>query len=315
MKALFIIDPIETLIYDHDTSFALMKSMSFKGVDIFCCQPGEIFYSSETGAGAYATKVNFNDSTLPYTLGNKAEIKAKDFSLALMRKDPPLDSDYLYSTFVLDRFVKEDCLVLNSPESIRNYNEKTAIFEFSDFIPKSFLGASPEAITSFVEEVGGKAILKPLEGFAGKGIVKLDLKDGNYNSLLEMMTFSGKHTVMVQEYLEAAKDGDKRVWLNGTNLIGAIVRVASGDEFRANMRVGAKAQPCDLSDYEKEISISVAKKLLKHGTHLIGLDLIGNKLTEVNITSPTGLQEIEQYYGGGAIDETGDYLIGLRRES
>ena len=314
MKALFVMDPISTVIYNHDTSFALMLGLQKEGVQIFHCLPQDLFASHE-GAGAKATQFEvIYDPITPFKEIAKGYYKSKDFQLVIMRKDPPLDMNYMYATIILDQFTNNGSIVLNSPESLRALNEKTIILRYPNFIPKTLVSANHQQIRDFTEELGGMSIIKPLDGFAGYGIVKASLNDGNLASILEILTQRGKTQVMVQENLKQACEGDKRVWLSGGEVLGQIIRIPEALDFRANMRVGAEAKACDLSAFERKICEEVGKDLMGQGVGLIGLDLIGGKLTEINITSPTGIQEIDRIGGGQSCQKTVEYLMEIVEE-
>ncbi|MCS6814654.1 MAG: glutathione synthase, partial [Cyanobacteria bacterium] len=213
-----------------------------------------------------------------------------------MRTDPPVTVPYLYATYILDYIDPTKTWVINSPRGIRAANEKMYALQFTEVIPETIVTADKQVIRAFVEEKG-TAVLKPLGGKAGEGILFLQAGDRNLNSLVEISTQQGKVPVMVQVYLPAAKEGDKRIILLNGEPIGAVNRIPTGSEFRGNMAVGGRAARTDISDRERDICAQLAPVLRRDGLVFVGIDVIGGYLTEVNVTSPTGVREIDLLNG------------------
>lgn len=210
-----------------------------------------------------------------------------------MRKDPPVNILYLYAAYILDLINPQKTQVINSPRGLREANEKMYTLQFSEVMPETLVSLDKQLIRDFVQ-TQGSAVLKPLGGKAGEGILFLEASDRNFNSLIEISTHQGQEPVMVQQFLPAAKDGDKRIIVWDGNPIGAVNRVPTGQEFRGNMAVGGRVEKTEITDREWEICRTVGKKLRADGLFLVGLDVIGGYLTEVNVTSPTGIREIDR---------------------
>jgi glutathione synthase len=213
-----------------------------------------------------------------------------------MRKDPPVSTAYLYATYLLDYVDPNKTLVLNHPQGLRAANEKMFALQFKDAIPDTIVSQSKSVIREFVE-TKGIAVLKPLGGKAGEGILLLAAGDRNFNSLIEISTLQGQLPVMVQEYLPQAQEGDKRIILLNGEPIGAVNRVPSGKEFRGNMATGGRVEQSTLTEREQSICQQVAPMLQKYGLMFVGIDVIGDYLTEINVTSPTGIREIDRLDG------------------
>lgn len=305
MKFAFIIDPIQRLDPGHDTSVALMEAAQQLGHEVWITQAESL---SVVNGQAWAllqrvqlTPVQLVDArwliTLPwFELGESVFQALESMDAVFMRTDPPVTIPYLYATYILDYINPEKTLVINSPTGIRAANEKMYALQFTEAIPETIVTPDKLVIRQFVERKGA-AVLKPLGGKAGEGILFLEAGDRNFNSLIELSTLQGRVPVMVQEYLPAAKEGDKRIILLNGEPIGAVNRVPTGKEFRGNMAVGGQAVATEIIDRELEICAQVAPVLQKDGLIFVGLDVIGGCLTEVNVTSPTGVREIDRLSG------------------
>ncbi|XWK86987.1 MAG: glutathione synthase [Phormidium sp.] len=305
MKFAFIIDPIQKLDPGHDTSVALMEAAQQLGHEVWITQAESL---SVVNGQAWAllqrvqlTPVQLVDGrwliTLPwFELGESVFQVLETMDAVFMRTDPPVTIPYLYATYILDYINPEKTLVINSPKGIRAANEKMYALQFTEAIPETIVTPDKLVIREFVDKKGA-AVLKPLGGKAGEGILFLEGGDRNFNSLIELSTLQGRVPVMVQEYLPAAKEGDKRIILLNGEPIGAVNRVPTGKEFRGNMAVGGQAVVTEISDREREICTQVAPVLQKDGLIFVGLDVIGGYLTEVNVTSPTGVREVDRLSG------------------
>ncbi|OKH31903.1 glutathione synthase [[Phormidium ambiguum] IAM M-71] len=305
MKFAFIIDPIQKLDPGHDTSVALMEAAQQLGHEIWITQAESL---SVVNGQAWAvlqrvqlTPVQLVDGRwlIPqpwFELGESVFQALEIMDAVFMRTDPPVTIPYLYATYILDYINPEKTLVINSPSGIRAANEKMYALQFSEAIPETIVTPDKIVIRQFVEKKGA-AVLKPLGGKAGEGILFLESGDRNFNSLIELSTLQGRVPVMVQEYLPAAKEGDKRIILLNGEPIGAVNRVPTGKEFRGNMAVGGQAVATEISDRERDICAQVAPVLQRDGLIFVGLDVIGGYLTEVNVTSPTGVREVDRLSG------------------
>ncbi len=288
-------DPAEIMTADKDTTFAFIRGAMARGHECLHCLPREVSNESRE-VFARARKVTVSD-TAPYvTLGSDERVELAKLDAVFIRKDPPFDAAYLYLTQQLD-LVKDRVLVMNDPRGVRDANEKLFAFQFTEFMPHSLVSAERDAIIAFVDQVGGTAVLKPLDGAGGSGVVVLSAGDRNVRSLVDMLTFEGKRLAMVQEYQPAVRQGDKRVLLLDGKPLGAILRVPREDDVRANIHAGGQVHATDLTPKERALVEAVGPKLREYGLWFVGLDLIGEKLIEVNVTSPTGIQELGRHMG------------------
>lgn len=228
-----------------------------------------------------------------FTLGDPEPLPLESMDVVWMRQDPPVTIPYLYATYILDYVDASKTRVINSPEGIRAANEKMYALQFTAAIPKRIVAQSKQTIRDFVAKEES-AVLKPLGGKAGEGILFLRHDDPNLNSLIEISTLQGRLPVMIQEYLPAAKAGDKRIILMNGEPIGAVNRVPTGKEFRGNMAAGGQVVASKLSERDQFICEQVKPALLRDGLFFVGIDVIGDYLTEVNVTSPTGIREIDR---------------------
>jgi glutathione synthase len=295
MRFLFVMDPAETMTADKDTTFAFLRGAQALGHTSYHCLPQHI---SLRGPDGFATARSLQVSPTPpiAALGAPERLELAGFDAIFIRKDPPFDAAYLYLTQQLDR-VKDRVLVVNDPRGIRDANEKLFAFNFHEHTPLSLVSASPREILEFVDEVGGTAVLKPLDGAGGSGVVTLTKGDRNARSLVDVWTHEGKRLAIVQQYQAAVRVGDKRVLLLEGKPLGAILRVPREDDVRANIHAGGKVVPTELTPAEQAIVAAVGPRLVEHGLFFVGLDLIGEKLIEVNVTSPTGIQELGRHLG------------------
>ncbi|MGL5875673.1 MAG: glutathione synthase [Xenococcaceae cyanobacterium] len=302
MKFAFIIDPIAKLDPGHDTSVAFMEAAQALGHQVWITQ-SEKLSIIDGKAWANLERVHLNPVKLEgdrwvaserwYQLFSEGLTPLEEMDAVFMRTDPPVTVPYLYTTYILDLIDPAKTLVVNSPSGLRMANEKMYALQFPSVIPQTIVSQDKLVIKKFVEEKQA-AVLKPLGGKAGEGILFLQAGDRNFNSLIEVSTKQAKEPVMVQEFLPAAAEGDKRIILLDGEAIGAVNRVPSGNEFRGNMAVGGKAVKVEITERDREICAAVAPKLKEDGLYFVGIDVIGGYLTEVNVTSPTGIREIDR---------------------
>lgn len=302
MKAVFIIDPINLLDPGHDTSVALMEAAQAQGCEVFITQVDGL--GVEGGkATARLQPVTLKPVTLEnglwvakadwYSLGAVSYQPLEAMDVVFMRKDPPVTVPYLYATYILDYIDPSQTLVVNSPQGLRTANEKMYALQFAEAIPETLVSRDKAVIRETVER-WGRAVLKPLGGKAGEGILFLEAGDRNFNSMIEISTQNGLEPVMIQTYLPEAKEGDKRIILLHGEPIGAVNRIPTGNEFRGNMAVGGRVAQVDITQRELEICRQLAPTLRQDGLIFVGIDVIGGYLTEVNVTSPTGIREIDR---------------------
>jgi glutathione synthase len=295
MKFLFVMDPPGTMLPDKDTTFALMRASKERGHSCYSCLPSDLFaVGKELRAMGRLTSVS--DAAPHVTLGSVEELELGVLSAIFVRKDPPFDVEYLHLTQLLD-LVKAQTFVCNDPAGLRNANEKLFALQFQDWMPKTMVTKDRAAILQFVKEVGGASVLKPLDGAGGSGVVALRTEDKNARALTDILTHEGKQWAMVQEFQPGISEGDKRVLMLNGKPLGAILRVPRPDDIRANIHVGGSVFATELTTHEQALCAALGPELVKHGLYFVGLDLIGGKLIEINVTSPTGIQELGRLTG------------------
>lgn len=302
MKFAFIIDPLSKLDPGHDTSVALMEASLALGHEVWVTQAQELSVVNSQ-AWALLEKVQLTPAELVegrwvvsedwYVVSEASLLSLEEMDAVFMRTDPPVTIPYLYATYILDYINPDKTLVINTPTGIRRANEKMYALQFKEVIPETIVSQDKSVIRKFVEEQGA-GVLKPLGGKAGEGILFLDKSDRNFNSIIEISTQQGREPVMIQAYLPAAKEGDKRIILLDGKPIGAVNRIPTGNEFRGNMAVGGRVAQTEITEREYLICAHVGPKLQEDGLYFVGIDVIGGYLTEVNVTSPTGIREIDR---------------------
>ncbi|MGB3613398.1 MAG: glutathione synthase [Elainellaceae cyanobacterium] len=302
MKFAFIIDPIDRLDPSHDSSVALMEAAQLMGYEVWITTINALWVD-EGRAWARLTQLHLTPVALVdgqwsvpqpwYQLGESISLSLGSFDAVWMRIDPPVNTAYLYATYILDYVDPQRTLLINHPNGLRLANEKMYALQFESVIPDTLVSQDKAVIRAFVER-HGTAVLKPLGGKGGEGIFLIEAGDRNFNSLIEVSTEYNTIPIMVQQYLPEAKDGDKRIILLHGDPIGAVNRIPTGREFRGNMAVGGRVAAVDITDRDRQICEAVAPKVRQDGLIFVGIDVIGGCLTEVNVTSPTGIREIDR---------------------
>jgi len=295
MRFLFVMDPVDKMSPEKDTTFAFIRGAEARGHDCLHCLPREL---SNVGRNVFAKArpVSVSDVAPHTKLGADSTVELASLDAVFVRKDPPFDFAYGHLTRQLD-LVRGRVLVLNDPTAIRDANEKLYAFHFAELMPKSVVSSDPVRLLDFVSEVGGKALIKPLDGAGGTGVLALSHDDRNSRSIVDILTKEGQELVLVQEYEPAVRIGDKRVLVLDGKALGAILRVPRPDDLRANIHAGGRVEATTLTPGEERIVAVVGPRLREVGLVFVGLDLIGEKLIEVNVTSPTGIQELGRLNG------------------
>ncbi len=295
MRVLVIVDPLDRLSLAGDTSYALMLEAAARGWDVWTCQLEHLgLVGDDAVVDAVLTIVM--PGTTPaeaFQLEERRAQRLADFDIVMMRKDPPLDVGYLHATWILDH-ARGKTLLVNDPSGLRELNEHLAVLRFPKLTPPTIVTRSAERLRAFQAEQGGAIVVKPVDGFGGLGIFVVKDGDPNASSILETSTGAGTRWTLAQRYLPAAVEGDKRIVLVDGEPIGAVLRVPASAEARGNLHVGGRAVKTTIDARDREIIAEVAPMLKHHGQILVGLDVIGGMLTELNITSPTGVRHISR---------------------
>jgi glutathione synthase len=294
MQLLYIMDPVESILPDKDTTFAFLRAAERRGHQNFHAELSGVYLTGGE-VRARARRVSLSPSA-PFIALDAAVV---DFSLGdmhavLIRKDPPFDRHYLYTTLLLEH-ARGQTLLINDPRALRDANEKLYALQFPEFVPRTIVTANREQILDFASDVGGRAVIKPLDGAGGYGVLALSTGDHNARAIIDMLTREGRELAMVQEYLPAVRAGDKRVLLLDGEPLGAILRIPRADDLRSNIHVGGDVAPAELTGAERTMVQAMAPRLRADGLAFVGLDVIGERLTEVNVTSPTGIQQLSRF--------------------
>lgn len=295
MRFVYVMDPMDGLLPDKDTTFAFQRASQARGHESLHCLPRDLFVQ---GGDLFARvrPVTVSPESPYYSLGGAFDVRVAETEAVFIRKDPPFDQEYLYATLLLE-LVRGRTVLVNDPRGIRDANEKLYTLHFARHSPRSTVTADRTRILSFVDEVGGRAVIKPLHGAGGAGVLLLEKGDRNSRAIIDLLTGEGRRMIMLQEYLPAVRQGDKRVLLLDGAPLGAINRVPRADDLRSNIHVGGTVVPTEITQEEHAVIESIAPRLRADGLVFVGLDMIGGKLTEVNVTSPTGIQELSRHVG------------------
>ncbi|UAB89325.1 glutathione synthase [Ruegeria sp. SCSIO 43209] len=295
MKIAFQMDPIGAVDINADSSFRLAEEAQARGHQLFFYGPDQLAYQegkiTARGHDMTVQRVAGN----PAVLGPECEVDLAEFDVVWLRQDPPFDMHYITSTHLLDR-LKGQALVVNDPFWVRNYPEKLLVLDFPELTPPTAIARDLRTIKAFKEK-HGDIILKPLYGNGGAGVFRLDANDRNLTSLHELFTGFSREPLIAQKFLPDVRNGDKRVILVDGEPVGAINRVPAEGETRSNMHVGGRPEKIGLSERDMEICAAIGPLLKERGQIFVGIDVIGDYLTEINVTSPTGIQELERFNG------------------
>jgi glutathione synthase len=303
MEVLVLADPLDEFKIYKDSTFAMMQELAARGHALFFAEVWQLARTEEGPVEVTAQALTLTgDTTAWYRLGDKAARRVADFDAVLMRKDPPFDMEYVVATYLLELAEQQGARVFNRPASVRSYNEKFAITGFAELIAPTLVSRDVARLKAFYAR-HRDIIVKPLDGMGGMGIFRVRDDELNLGSIIETVSQFGSRSVMVQRYIPAIVDGDKRILLiNGEPVPYALARVPQGKEIRGNLAAGGIGRAQPLSARDREIAERVGPVVRDAGLLLVGLDVIGDYLTEVNVTSPTCFREI--------MDQTGDPVAG-----
>ena len=316
-KFAFIMDPLERVLVDKDTTFVFMLEAQFRGHEIYFLGLRDL-YARGPHVIARARRCELMRKDPHYKfLDDAAEYPLETFDAVFMRKDPPADAAYLYATMLLSLADSHRTFVLNNPAGLREANEKLYALNFPDAIPPTLVTYEIPRLKTFLDEQGGEMIVKPLDGHGGEGVFLVTTKDRNIGAILETVTQYESRLIMAQRYLPEARIGDKRLIVLDGQPLGCMLRVPRDDENRGNIHVGGNCVKAPLTERDREICAMLKPRLERDGLYFVGLDIIGDYLTEVNVTSPTGVQEIDRLDGanleGKVIDFVESRVAALKR--
>ncbi|MFM2261476.1 MAG: hypothetical protein RI959_152 [Pseudomonadota bacterium] len=298
MHILFVADPLETFKVHKDSTFVMMRELQRRGHVVSACGPQDVFWRSGGQVQAEVLDLHLTgNSDAWFKVTQSRTVGLNSFDAVLMRKDPPFDSEFFYATHLLEQAQREGARVFNHPAALRDHPEKLALMEFAEFAPPTLVTRSADRIRAFHAE-HHDIILKPLDGMGGMGIFRVRDDGMNLGSIIETLNQGGQNSVMVQRYQPAIAQGDKRILLiGGRPAPFCLARIPQGQEIRGNLAAGGKGVAQPLSDSDWAIANAIAPRLAARGLLLVGLDVIGDKVTEINVTSPTCFQEITDQTG------------------
>ena len=297
MEFAFVLDPLASLKAYKDTSVAMMRALQSRGHKLFALEQRDLFWDGRDALASVRTLTVAADEHHWFDAGASVVRPLESFAAVLMRKDPPFDMEYVYSTYLLETAEARGARVFNRPRALRDYNEKMAIAKFSDFIVPTLVSRDPDRLRAFIDE-HGDVILKPLDGMGGASVFRVREDDPNRNVIVETVGQHGARTVMAQRFIPEIVDGDKRVLvIAGEPVPHVLARIPKPGETRGNLAAGGRGVARPLSARDREIAQAVGARLWAEGMLVVGLDVIGDYLTEVNVTSPTGFVEITQQTG------------------
>ena len=296
LRIAVVMDPVEKIHIDKDTTFVLMLEAQRRGHEVYFMEVDDLFVRGGIPHGRYR-RLALKRATPHYSLGDPVDGRLADFDSVWMRKDPPFDMKFFFSTHVLSLIDQSKCFVMNNPNGLREANEKLYALRFPEQIPQTLVSSDMRRLKEFMDELGGEMIVKPLDGAGGSGVFYINQQDRNTNSILEAATDNGRRLIMAQRYLPEIRQGDKRIIVLDGEPLGAVLRVPLESETRGNIHVGGKCVKTEVTARDQEICAALAPLLRADGLYFVGLDVIGSYLTEVNVTSPTGIQEVNALNG------------------
>ena len=298
MRFLFVVDPLASLKACKDSSVAMMRAAQARGHEVWATTVAALAWASDAGVQADAVRLQLAaDDSRWYSEAEQDTLRLADLDAVLMRKDPPFDIEYVTATWLLEQAEREGARVFNRPAALRDHSEKIALAEFAGFAPQTLVTRDAARLAAFID-AAGDAILKPIDGMGGSRIFRVRADDPNRNVIVETLSDNGARTVMAQAYLPAIAGGDKRILIIGGEVVPyALARIARAGETRANLAAGGTGVARPLTPRDREIAETLAPVLAARGLLLVGLDVIGEHLTEINVTSPTCMVEIKAQTG------------------
>jgi glutathione synthase len=289
-----LMDPIHAINYSKDTTLSVLLAAQKQGYRLFYMEQQDLFLENSLPFAEVRPLRVFENPDCWYELDSPSAVPLDELNAVLMRKDPPFDAEYIYTTYILEAAERRGTLIVNRPQSLRDCNEKVFATEFPQCTPPLLVSRSLKRLKNFLQE-HQEVVFKPLDGMGGTSIFRVKAGDLNLNVILETLTSYGNQTIMAQKYLQEIADGDKRVLIvDGEVIPYCLARIPSTSDFRGNLAAGGKGEVRPLSEKDQWIAEQVAPVLVERGLLFVGLDIIGDYLTEINVTSPTCVQEIDR---------------------
>ena len=306
MKFLFVIDPIKNINPAKDSSAALMQATHNKKVEVWFCTPQDL---EARGDEVWASCTNIEPIPWIQLKENKC-IPLAQFSCIWMRKDPPVDEGYLYATHLLEVAERKGVKVVNKPSSLRAWNEKLGALRYSNLMAPTIVASKVNDLINFAQ-ANEEVVIKPLGGKGGQGVIRLNKNSPGSRAIIELITSQEQLPVMMQKFIPEVQNGDKRIIIVDGKPLGAINRIPNQGDFRSNLAMGGKAEKTSLSSAEKSICLELSKHLQEEGLFFVGIDVINGMLSEINVTSPTGLREIEKLSNKNISEEVIEKLLDI----
>ncbi|MEO5628545.1 MAG: glutathione synthase [Thermomonas sp.] len=297
LDVVVVMDPIASIKPAKDSTFAMLLAAQRRGHRLHYVVPGALSLRGARAVAECMTLRVTEDAKHYFDLGSSSQLEFGPVHVVLMRTDPPVDANYIHDTQILSIAQRQGALVVNDPQGLRDFNEKLAALLFPQCCPETLVSRIPAALKAFVGE-HGEAVLKPLDGMGGRSIFRARAGEANLNVILETLTDGGRHLAMAQRYLPEITEGDKRILLvDGEPVDYCLARIPQGDEFRGNLAAGGRGEGRPLTDRDRWIAAQVGPEMKRRGMLFVGLDVIGDYLTEVNVTSPTCIRELDAQFG------------------
>lgn len=307
-----IMDPIEDISFHKDTSFGMMYAAQEQGLELWYMQLEDLYIEQGRAKARMVPITVFMDESRWFEKGEPQEKFLAELDIIVMRKDPPFDSEYLYSTYILERAEQEGVLVANKPQSLRDCNEKVFATAFSEFMPDTIVTRREDLLRAFHRQ-HGDVIFKPLDGMGGSSVFRLKPDDANVGVIIETLTRFGSEQIMAQKFVPAIVAGDKRIlMINGEPVPYCLARIPQKGETRGNLAAGGTGETRALTERDWEIARAIGPTLKEKGLYFVGLDVIGDYLTEINVTSPTCLREISRDSGIDVATQFIEFLLSQR---
>jgi glutathione synthase len=296
IKLGIVMDPIGSINIKKDSSFAMLLEAQQRSYQIYYMEQADLYLSSQQARASVRSLSVADNPENWFELGEIADIALAELDIILMRKDPPFDMDYIYSTYILEAAEQDGVLVVNKPSSLRDCNEKLFALHFPDCTPPTTVTSSATRLKKFIEQQQD-TILKPLDGMGGESIFRVQQDDVNLNVILESLTHKGERLIMAQRFIPEISEGDKRILLiDGEPVPYALARIPGKGETRGNLAAGGRGEGVELTEHDRWICDQVGPRLRELGLLFVGLDVIGDFLTEINVTSPTCIRELDTIY-------------------